>query len=55
MIFLLVLSFALIQGSTRDNPNEYREAVDKLRAFCELLTVLMLFLYIFEEVNQIAR
>lgn len=55
MFFLLVLSFALIHGSTRKNPNDYSEGVDKFRAVCELLMLLMLFVYIFEEVNQITR
>ncbi|XP_031558821.1 transient receptor potential cation channel subfamily A member 1-like [Actinia tenebrosa] len=55
MIFLLVLSFALIHGSTRKNPNEYSEGADMFRAVCELIMLLMLFFYIFEEINQIAR
>ncbi|KAK3755623.1 hypothetical protein QZH41_017628 [Actinostola sp. cb2023] len=55
VFFLLVLSFALLHGSTRANPNEYLYPGDRLRGIAELITFVMLCFYIFEEVNQVAR
>ncbi|XP_020892574.1 transient receptor potential cation channel subfamily A member 1 [Exaiptasia diaphana] len=55
VFFLLVLSFALLQGSTSVDLNEYREPWDRVRAIAEFATFAMVCFYIFEEINQFAR
>ena len=55
VIFLLLLSYSLMHGSTRLDPTLYKGAADSLRGFCELLTLLMIVLYACEEINQITK
>jgi len=55
VFFLLVLSFALFHASTRSNPNQYKQAGDRVRAVAEFASFVLLCFYVFEEVNQIAR
>lgn len=55
LLFLLVLSYALIYGSTREDPTQYSGKADGLRLFCEILTIIFLMFYFFEEVNQAER
>ncbi|KAJ7321433.1 hypothetical protein OS493_035007 [Desmophyllum pertusum] len=52
VIFLLLLSYSLMYGSTKLDPTLYRGAADSLRGFCEIVTLLMVVFYICEEVNQ---
>jgi len=55
VIFLLVLSYSLMCGSTRLDPTLYKGTADLLRGVCEILTLVMVILYIWEEINQIRR
>ena len=55
VLFLTVLSYALIHGSTQDDPTQYSGNANGLRLFCEVLTIIFLMFYFFEEVNQAER
>ncbi|PFX12115.1 hypothetical protein AWC38_SpisGene23977 [Stylophora pistillata] len=52
-IFLLFISYSLLHASTKVNPIHYSGALDSLRGFCEIVTLLMVVFYICEEINQI--
>lgn len=52
-IFLLLMSFSLLHASTKLDPTQYSGAMDSLRGFCEVFTLLMVVFYICEEINQI--
>lgn len=51
--FLLFLSYSLLYASTKLDPTRYESAPDLLRAFCEVVTLLMVVFYMCEEINQI--
>nr|XP_058944308.1 uncharacterized protein LOC131772437 [Pocillopora verrucosa] len=51
-IFLLCMSYSLLHASTKVDPTHYSGALDSLRGFCEVVTLLMVVFYICEEVNQ---
>ena len=53
--FLLCLSYSLLQASTKEDPTLYWGAGDLLQGLCEIFTLLMVVLYIFEEINQMIR
>ena len=55
MLFLFLLSYSLMYGSTRLDPTLYKGAADSLRGFCEILTLLMVVVYACEEINQITK
>lgn len=55
VLFLTVLSYALIHGSTQDDPTQYSGKANGLRLFCEILTIIFLMFYFFEEVSQAER
>ena len=55
MIFLLLLSYSLMYGSTRLDPTHYEGTADSLRGFCEILTLFMVVFYICEEINQMRK
>ena len=55
VFFLVVLSFALIYGSTRQNPNAYINHGDHLRALCEVISIIFIMFYIVAEVNQMEK
>ena len=55
VLFLAVLSFALIYGSTCQDPTQYNDSADKFRAFCEVCSVIFLMIHLFEEIDEIAR
>ncbi|PFX12859.1 hypothetical protein AWC38_SpisGene23114 [Stylophora pistillata] len=55
VIFLLFLSYALLYGSTKLDPTQYRGAADSLQGFCEVVTLLMVVFYICEEINQMRK
>ena len=52
-IFLLCMSYSLLHASTKLDPTHYSGALDSLRGFCEVITLLMVVFYICEEINQI--
>lgn len=51
-MFLTLLSYALIYASTLEDPTQYSGRADGLRAFCEVITIIFLMFYFFEEINQ---
>ena len=53
--FLTLLSYALIYASTLEDPTQYSGRADGLRAFCEVITIIFLMFYFFEEINQAER
>ena len=55
VIFLLVLSYSLIYGSTRLDPTLYKGNADSLRGFCEIVALIMVVFYIYEEINQMRK
>jgi hypothetical protein len=55
VLFLAVLSFALIYGSTREDPTQYNGSADKLRAFCEICSIVLLMVQLFDEIGELAR
>ena len=55
VFFLTVLSFALIYGSTRSDPTKYINHADRLRAVCEVISILFIMFYIVAEVNQMEK
>jgi len=55
ILFLTLLSYALIYGSTVEDPTQYNGKADGLRLFCEIFTIIFLMFYFFEEVNQAER
>ncbi|XP_022809422.1 uncharacterized protein LOC111346398 [Stylophora pistillata] len=52
-VFLLFLSYSLLHASTKLDPTHYSGALDLLRGFCEVVTLLIVVFYICEEINQI--
>ncbi|XP_022806914.1 uncharacterized protein LOC111343975 [Stylophora pistillata] len=52
-IFLLFLSSSLLHASTKLDPTHYSGALDLLRGFCEVVTLLIVVFYICEEINQL--
>ena len=54
-MFLSLLSYALIYASTLEDPTQYSGRADGLRAFCEVITIIFLMFYFFEEINQAER
>nr|XP_058944307.1 uncharacterized protein LOC131772436 [Pocillopora verrucosa] len=52
-IFLLFMSYSLLEASIRLEPRQYNDVLDSLRGFCEVVTLLMVVFYICEEINQI--
>lgn len=55
VLFLTVLSYALICGSTQDDPTQYSGKANGLRLFCEILSVTFLVFYLFKEIDQAER
>ena len=55
VLFLTLLSYALIYGSTVEDPTQYSGKADGLRLFCEVVTVIFLMFYFFEECNEAER
>ena len=55
LLFLKFLSFALIYGSTREDPMEYIGRADHYRALCEIFTVVFLMIHLFQEIDEISR
>ena len=55
ILFLTVLSFALIYGSTQDDPTQYSGKANGLRLICEVLSIIFLTFYSFKEVDQAER
>lgn len=54
-MFLTLLSYALIYASTLEDPTQYSGRANGLRAFCEVITIIFLMFYFFEEINQAER
>ncbi|PFX13148.1 hypothetical protein AWC38_SpisGene22795, partial [Stylophora pistillata] len=52
-IFLLLMSYSQLHASTKLDPTQYNSALDSLRGFCEVFTLLMVVFYICEEIKQI--
>ncbi|XP_031558823.1 transient receptor potential cation channel subfamily V member 6-like [Actinia tenebrosa] len=53
--FLLLLSYALIHGCTRSDPTQYDGGGDWLRQACEICVIVMVIVYIAEEINQLEK
>lgn len=51
-IFVLLLSYSLLYGSTKVDPIQYRGVADLLRGLCEVVTLLAVLFYICEEISQ---
>lgn len=52
VIFVLLLSYSLLYGSTKVDPIQYRRVADLLRGLCEVVTLLAVLFYICEEISQ---
>lgn len=55
ILFLIVLSYALIYGSTQDDPTQYNGKANGLRLVCEIVTMTFLMFYAFKELDQAER
>ena len=55
VVFLAVLLFALIYGSTQDDPTQYRGIANGLRFFCEIISIIYVTFYLFREVDEAER
>ena len=55
VLFLTLLSFALIYGSTRDDPTQYDGGADHFRALCEIFSIIFLMLHLVDEISEIIR
>ena len=55
VLFLTLLSFALIYGSTRDDPIQYNGRADKFRACCEIFSIIFLMLHLLDEISEVTR
>ncbi|XP_068675391.1 uncharacterized protein [Montipora foliosa] len=55
IVFLTVLSYALIYGSTQDNPKQYSGKANVLRLICEVLSIIFLLFYLSKEIDQAGR
>lgn len=55
VVFLAVLSFALIYGSTQDDPTQYSGKANGLRMICEILSIIFVIVYLFKEIEQAER
>ncbi|XP_067038362.1 transient receptor potential cation channel subfamily V member 1-like [Acropora muricata] len=55
VVFLLLLSYALIYGSTQDDPMQYIDTADVVRLICEILSIIFLVFYLFKDIDQAVR
>ena len=55
VVFLTVLSYVLIHGSTQDDPTQYIGKTNGLRLLCEILSIIFVMSYLFKEVDQAIR
>ena len=55
LIFLAVLSYALMFGSTRDDPARYDGPADKFRAACEMGSIIFLIVHLLDEISEMLR
>ncbi|XP_068727782.1 transient receptor potential cation channel subfamily V member 5-like [Montipora capricornis] len=55
IVFLTMLSYALIYGSTQDNPKQYSGKANGLRLICEVLSIIFLLFYLSKEIDQAGR
>lgn len=53
--FLTVLSYALIFGSTQDDPTQYQGKANSLRFICEVLSIIFVVFYLLKEIDQAER
>ncbi|XP_028394669.1 transient receptor potential cation channel subfamily A member 1-like isoform X2 [Dendronephthya gigantea] len=54
-LFLALLSYALVFGATRKDPNKYEGSADNFRLFCEVCSIIFVMIYIIEEICEIVR
>lgn len=55
VVFLTVLAYALIFGSTQDDPTQYRGNANGLRFICEILSIIFVVFYLLKEIDQAER
>jgi len=55
VVFLLLLSYALIYGSTQDDPSQYRDTANVVRLICEILSIIFLTFYLIKEIDKAIR
>ncbi|XP_015761533.1 PREDICTED: transient receptor potential cation channel subfamily V member 5-like [Acropora digitifera] len=55
VVFLLLLSYALIYGSTQDDPMQYRDTANVVRLICEILSIIFLIFYLLKDIDQAVR
>ena len=55
VIFLIILSLALGLGATTNEPTSYQEKVDRIRGFCEVMSILFSVFYMCIEIEQFIR
>lgn len=55
VVFLLVLSYGLIYGSTQENPMQYRDTANVVRLICEILSIIFLIFYLVTDIDQAIR
>lgn len=55
MMYLLLLSFTLLYGATKEDPTQYQGKADGLRMVCEIFVVLFIVAFIADEINEMEK
>ena len=55
VVYLVLLVTALLTGATSKDPRKYPQNVDKLRAVCEVLTIIGTVIYFALEIDQMVK
>ena len=55
LVFLIVLSLALLGAVRSSDPRKYETSKDKLRAFCEVITLVFAAFYMIIEFDQMEK
>lgn len=55
MVFLLVMSLSFFIDNNKDSLNHYKAKLDYFRAFCEIVTLLIAFVHLLSEFDQMEK
>lgn len=55
LMYLLLLSFTLLYGATKEDPTQYQDKADGLRMVCEIFVVLCIVAYVADEINEMEK
>ena len=55
MVFLLVMSLSFFIDNNKESLNHYNTKLDYFRAFCEIVTLLIAFVHLLSEFDQMEK